>query len=440
MSETIKTFESNPPYSSAEVIAEDDVIPAVDISDTLDRKISIEQFRTKMISAETAARQSADTTLQGNIDSEAAARQGADTTLQGNIDSEAAARQSADNTLQNAIVGVYSTCATESATAEKNISASNFELTAAVKISVVFAEMNTAASPTLNVNATGAKAMYIGADPIVPTQLRAGKAYEFQYDGTNWQLLNPESLADTVSEMSLLTVTGQATLTAAISVIKTAWEASGYTKKYCSFSLGTWFDIDSIAAGSELGTLSNTSENLRCELAGFDTYNGVGDTDSGHGLLFQFKNGAFLHSMNSTSTNAGGYPASALKTLLNGDFATGLASALGTTLKTVHRLLDTYGSWEWYAETFFLPTEVEVFGHQAWSKNLGHSTGTSIQWSIFSLSPQKRCKKYNGARYHWWEASPRTDTTAYFCICGDNGGAGRNDATSGVAVPPAFYI
>ena len=379
-------------------------------------------------------------TLQGNIDSEAATRLANDNTLQGNIDSEAAARTNADNTLRNAIVGVYSTCSTESATAAKTIAASNFELTAAAKISVVFAEMNTATSPTLNVNATGAKAMYIGADPIFPTQLRAGKAYEFQYDGTNWQLLNPESLADTVSEMSLLAVTGQATLTAAISVIKTAWEASGYTKKYCSFSLGTWFDIDSIAAGSELGTLSNTSENLRCELAGFDTYNGVGDTDSGHGLLFQFKNGAFLHSMNSTSTNSGGYPASALKTLLNGDFATGLASALGTALKTVHRLLDTKSSWAWYTETCFLPTEVEVFGHQAWSKNLGLSTGTSIQWSIFSLSPQKRCKKYNGARYWWWEASPRTDTTTSFCSCDHYGDASYSDAANSVAVPPAFYI
>ena len=44
---------------------------------------------------EAAARQQADTTLQGNIDSEASARQGADTTLQGNIEAEAASRQQA---------------------------------------------------------------------------------------------------------------------------------------------------------------------------------------------------------------------------------------------------------------------------------------------------------------------------------------------------------
>ena len=55
------------------------------------------------LSAETSARQSADATLQANIDSESAARQAADTTLQNNINAETAARQAADTTLQNNI-------------------------------------------------------------------------------------------------------------------------------------------------------------------------------------------------------------------------------------------------------------------------------------------------------------------------------------------------
>ena len=55
------------------------------------------------LTAEATARQTADTTLQGNIDAEATARQTADTTLQGNIDAEATARQTADATLQGNI-------------------------------------------------------------------------------------------------------------------------------------------------------------------------------------------------------------------------------------------------------------------------------------------------------------------------------------------------
>jgi hypothetical protein len=66
------------------------------------------------LASETSSRQSADSTLQSNIDSEASARaaavsaeqsarESADSTLQSNIDSEAAARQSADSDLQDGL-------------------------------------------------------------------------------------------------------------------------------------------------------------------------------------------------------------------------------------------------------------------------------------------------------------------------------------------------
>lgn len=55
------------------------------------------------IDAEESSRKSADETLQGNIEDETSARQDADGTLQNNIDSEASAREEADTTLQNNI-------------------------------------------------------------------------------------------------------------------------------------------------------------------------------------------------------------------------------------------------------------------------------------------------------------------------------------------------
>ena len=55
------------------------------------------------ISEEAIARQSADSTLQNNINTEASNRQSGDATLQSNIEAEATARQSADATLQNNI-------------------------------------------------------------------------------------------------------------------------------------------------------------------------------------------------------------------------------------------------------------------------------------------------------------------------------------------------
>ncbi len=55
----------------------------------------------KFVQDEADARESADNTLQDNIDAEESAREDADTTLQNNIDSEARTRADADSTLQN---------------------------------------------------------------------------------------------------------------------------------------------------------------------------------------------------------------------------------------------------------------------------------------------------------------------------------------------------
>lgn len=249
-------------------------------------------------------------------------------------------------------------------------------------------------------------------------------------------LLVDGNAAPNTDGRSLLSVLGVSTVAAAFAAVRNMSYAD-YWKKLKMYD---YIDIPSIAAGNELGTLTNVSQNLRAEIMGFDTYYRVGDTETAHGVLFQFKGCPFLHKMNSTSTNAGGYPASELKALLNGDFAAGLASAIGLTPKTVHRMLDTKDGWAWTAETVFLPTETEVFGHQAWGKNLGYSTGTGAQWQGYALAPQKRIKTHNGSRYWWWEASTRSDNTTDFCSVGYYGSAASYGAAGASAVSPAFYI
>jgi hypothetical protein len=66
---------------------------------------------TSALDAETAARQSGDTSLQNNINAESTARASADTTLQNNINAETAARASADSSLQSNINAVSSASA-----------------------------------------------------------------------------------------------------------------------------------------------------------------------------------------------------------------------------------------------------------------------------------------------------------------------------------------
>jgi|GEM_PF-4605315 len=85
------------------------------------------------------------------------------------------------------------TCATAAATAAKVVVLSGFVLEANEILEVVFANVNTVAAATLNVNSTGAIAVYCNGSVVSASQMP--KMPLLQYDGTYWQLLNP--VADT---------------------------------------------------------------------------------------------------------------------------------------------------------------------------------------------------------------------------------------------------
>lgn len=82
------------------------------------------------------------------------------------------------------------TCSTASGTAEKAVTLSGFTLTTGATILVTFSNTNTTLTPTLNVNSTGAKAIYNEAGVAIsvnnPAYFPAGSTVEFTYDGTHW--------------------------------------------------------------------------------------------------------------------------------------------------------------------------------------------------------------------------------------------------------------
>lgn len=83
----------------------------------------------------------------------------------------------------------YGTCSTAAATAAKVVSLTGFTLDTGARIVVKFTVTNTAASPTLNVNSTGAKAIYYRGSAITAGYLAANRTYEFVYNGTQWDLV-----------------------------------------------------------------------------------------------------------------------------------------------------------------------------------------------------------------------------------------------------------
>ncbi len=90
----------------------------------------------------------------------------------------------------SAFAGTIATCSTASATAEKAVILSGFKLVSGVTILVNFTNANTATIPTLNVNSTGAVAIYdengIAVSATNPAYFPANSNIEFIYNGTYW--------------------------------------------------------------------------------------------------------------------------------------------------------------------------------------------------------------------------------------------------------------
>lgn len=85
----------------------------------------------------------------------------------------------------------YGACSTAAATKAKTVTLSGFALVTGAIVGVKFSYDNTAAAPTLNVSSTGAKSIYYKGEAVAAGLLKAGYVYLFQYNGTQYELLNP---------------------------------------------------------------------------------------------------------------------------------------------------------------------------------------------------------------------------------------------------------
>ena len=239
---------------------------------------------------------------------------------------------------------------------------------------------------------------------------------------------------------NLLTVLGVTTVAEAMEVLHERCNGEGVAD-FSGLMIGDYLDLPSLTVDGTTYTWNATYQNLRIVISGFNHYIHCGDTENTKNhILWTFKNVVLQRQMNSSDTNTGGYNASAMKTYLDGVFALGLGSALGSSdyLYTISRAISKKGSTEWVRNTVFLPTEVEVFGVATYGDDQ-NAWNTNIQYPIYRDSSYYRCKKYNGSRAWWWEATPHASSSASFCYVSTDGDSGyriANNSNGGVA--PAF--
>lgn len=239
---------------------------------------------------------------------------------------------------------------------------------------------------------------------------------------------------------NLLTVLGVTTVAEAMEVLHERCNGEGVAD-FSGLMIGDYLDLPSLTVDGTTYTWNATYQNLRIVISGFNHYIHCGDTENTKNhILWTFKNVVLQRQMNSSDTNTGGYNASAMKTYLDGVFALGLGSALGSSdyLYTISRAISKKGSTEWVRNTVFLPTEVEVFGVATYGDDQ-NAWNTNIQYPIYRDSSYYRCKKYNGSRAWWWEATPNASNSTDFCHVNSGGNSTGSDASySRGGVAPAF--
>lgn len=106
----------------------------------------------------------------------------------------------------SAAVSHYATCSTGATTAAKVATitpeTTNFELVTGARVFVKFTAIINVASATLNVNGTGAKAIFYNGAALAKGLTDANGTYEFVYNGTQWELIGD---LDTNTTYSTLT-------------------------------------------------------------------------------------------------------------------------------------------------------------------------------------------------------------------------------------------
>lgn len=107
----------------------------------------------------------------------------------------------------------YGSCSTAAATAEKTVACTGFTLGTGAKITVKFTVTNTAANPTLNVNSTGAKAIYYRGSAISAGYLAANRTYTFVYNGTQYELIGDINTDTNTKVTNTLATTTKAYIT-----------------------------------------------------------------------------------------------------------------------------------------------------------------------------------------------------------------------------------
>lgn len=174
------------------------------------------------------------------------------------------------------------TCSTASATAEKAVVCSGFELVNSATIQITFSNANTHATPTININSQGAKSpKTLQGDAL--TYIPANIPLDFRYDGTNLIGLYTNTFAVMPDYANVVSKSWNTLYTA---------EVDGWVKFYGNYVNGTNISLEIDGVTQFLNATSSASAsglNIMVPIAKGSTYKGVNGSDSQFLMFYPMK-------------------------------------------------------------------------------------------------------------------------------------------------------
>ena len=244
----------------------------------------------------------------------------------------------------------YCTCATAAATVAKvanlqDSSSNTFTLMTGITVHVKFTYSNTASSPTLNVNGTGAKAIKqygtTAASTSVATSWRAGAIVPLTYDGTNWVINS--SIDNNTTYSSKTAASGGTTASLVTTGEKYIWNNKADATLAASDKDGLMSKIDYVKLDEiEAGAQENVIESI--------TVNGVaatidankaasvsvpGSKVSYDSSTISAANGKDIITAINTVYTTGNSISNRVSTIENSGYITSITAAAGTNINTV---------------------------------------------------------------------------------------------------------
>ena len=208
------------------------------------------------------------------------------------------------------------------------------------------------------------------------------------------------------------------------------------------YNVGDTKEIDMGTYGTHTLRIANTSTPSECS--------GTGFSQTACGFVLEFADIIIEHTMNGTATNAGGWPATTMRTFVNNDIYNAIPdeiknAIIDTTVVSGHGKSDTENFTS--TDKLYLLSTAEV-----WSQGSSNTISTDTardntrQLDYYknlgtSTSNYSGAIKKNGtSASRWWLRAAYSNTAFTFLFVSDSGGWSANNATIASGVAPAFRL